>query len=116
MSEHLIINDTFAKVCEIMDKNDRTDIDKLGEIVQEIKNVEIKGIEKYAQQFQAFIKGFPGVEAPYIFAGMKCFLDAALSSPPFTDPKVRQKYDMLLETLEKGTLRVVITQKAKREP
>ena len=131
MSEHLISNDTFGKSREILERLTGKTIDELGSvknvmlshtpdeieaIVREIKYVEIKGVENYARQFQSFVTGFPGREAPYIFAGLKCFLDAALSAPPFTDPDMRQKYDMLLETVEKETLRVVITRKEKREP
>lgn len=129
MSDHLIINDTFGKSRTVLEEMTGQDIEEfesiadviekfgnINEICQKINVTEIKGIEEYARQFQSFVNGFPGTEAPYIFAGMKVFLDAALSAPPFTDPDFRQKYDMLLETLEKGTLRVVITQKAKREP
>lgn len=129
MSDHLIINDTFGKSRAVLEEMTGQDIKEFGsaadviekfgnikEICQKINSTEIKGIEEYARQFQAFVNGFPGTEAPYIFAGMKVFLDAALSAPPFTNPDFRQKYDMLLETLEKNTLRVVITQKVKREP
>lgn len=129
MSEHLIINDTFGKSQAVLEEMTGRDIkefdsvadviEKFGnikEICQKINKTEIKGIEEYARQFQSFVNGFPGREAPYIFAGMKLFLEAALSAPPFTNPDMRQKYDMLLETIEKDTLRVIITQKAKREP
>lgn len=116
MSEHLKSNGTFAKACEILDKNDRIDIDDLGEIVKEIKHVEIKGVENYAQQFQAFLNHFPGVEAPYILAGLKSLHDALLTAEPFVNPRIREKYDKLCDMIEKDTLRVVITQKEKREP
>ena len=129
MSDHLIINDTFGKSRAVLEEMTGRDIEEfdsaadviekfgnIKEICQKINVTEIKGIEEYARQFQSFVNGFPGIEAPYIFAGMKIFLDAVLSAPPFTNPDFRQKYDMLLETIEKDTLRVIITQKAKREP
>lgn len=129
MSDHLIINDTFGKSQAVLEEMTGRDIEEfdsvadviekfgnIKEICQKINETEIKGIEEYARQFQSFVNGFPGREAPYIFAGMKAFLDAVLSAPPFTDPDMRQKYDMLLETLEEHTPRVIITQKAKREP
>ena len=129
MSDHLIINDTFGKSRAVLEEMTGRDIEEfdsaadviekfgnIKEICQKINVTEIKGIEEYARQFQSFVNGFPGIEVPYIFAGMKMFLDAVLSAPPFTNPDIRQKYDMLLETIEKDTLRVIITQKAKREP
>lgn len=99
------------KVLEIIGSEE-----KLNECVDAVWAVECAGVENYAQQIQQFVNGFPGTEAPYIFAGMKVFLDAALSAPPFTNPDFRQKYDMLLETVEKNALRVIITQKVKGEP
>lgn len=129
MSDHLIINDTFGKsraVLEGMTGQDIEEFDSVADVIEKFGNIneicqkinvtEIKGIDEYARQFQSFVKGFPGREAPYIFAGMKVFLDAALSAPPFTNPDFRQKYDMLLETVEKNALRVIITQKVKGEP
>lgn len=134
MSEHLISNDTFGKSREILERLTGKTIDELGSveevtsghmidkleaIVREIKYVEIKGVENYAQQFQEFVNGFRGIEAPYIFAGLKIFLDAALSSPPFTIPeikdKIKDKYEEVLQTVEKNTLRVCFTRKTKRE-
>lgn len=116
MSDHLQSNGTFAKVCDILDKNNSIEIDNLSEIVQELKHTEIKGVENYAQQFQAFLHHFPGVEAPYILAGLKILHDAMLTAEPFVNPRVREKYDKLCGMIEKDTLRVIITQKAKREP
>lgn len=128
MSEHLIINDTFGKSCAVLEELTGQDIEKfdnaedvikkfgnIKEICQKINETEIKGIEEYGQQFQAFVNGYPGKEAPYIFAGMKVFLDAVLSAPPFTDHDFRQKYDMLLETIEKHTLRVMTVKKEPKE-
>lgn len=129
MSDHLIINDTFGKSQAVLEEMTGRDIEEfdsvadviekfgnINEICQKINVTEIKGIEEYGRQFQSFVNSFQGREAPYIFAGMKVFLDAVLSAPPFTDPDMRQKYDMLLETVEKDTLRVIITRKEKREP
>lgn len=129
MSDHLIINDTFGKSRAVLEELTGQNIEEfdsvadiiekfgnINEICQKINETEIKGIEEYGRQFQAFVNSYPGQEAPYIFAGMKVFLDAVLSAPPFTYPDFRQKYDMLLEKIEKDTLRVIITQKAKREP
>lgn len=128
MSDHLIINDTFGKSRTVLEELTGQDIkefdsaadviEKFGnieEICQKINVTEIKGIEEYARQFQTFVNGYPGREAPYIFAGMKCFLDAVLSVPPFNDPDYREKYDMLLETVEKHTQRVVIVEKKERK-
>ena len=129
MSDHLIINDTFGKSQKVLEKMTGQNIEEfdsavdviekfsnIEEICQKINETEIKGIEEYARQFQAFIRGFPGREAPYIFAAMKVFLDAALSAPPFTEPDIRQKYDMLLETIEKDTLRVFISHNVEKKP
>lgn len=129
MSDHLIINDTFGKSQAVLEEMTGQDIEEfdsvadviekfgnIKEICQKINETEIKGVEEYGRQFQAFVNSYPGREAPYIFAGMKVFLDAVLSAPPFTEPDFRQKYDMLLKTVEEHTLRVIITQKAKREP
>lgn len=129
MSDHLIINDTFGKSRAVLEEMTGQDIEEfdsaadvtekfsnIKEIYQKINETEIKGIEEYARQFQAFIRGFPGREAPYIFAGMKVFLDAALSAPPFTDPDFQQKYDMLLETIEENALRVFISHKVEKKP
>lgn len=129
MSDHLIINDTFGKARAVLEEMTGQDIEEfdsaadiiekfgnIKEICQKIRVTEIKGIEEYGRQFQAFVNSYPGTEAPYIFAGMKCFLDAVLSAPPFTDPDFRQKYDMLLETIEKNTLRVFISHKVEKKP
>lgn len=129
MSDHLIINDTFGKARAVLEEMTGQDIEEfdsaadvtekfsnIKEICQKINVTEIKGIEEYGRQFQAFVNCYPGTEAPYIFAGMKVFLDAVLSAPPFTDPDFRQKYDMLLETVEEHSLRVIITRKVKGEP
>lgn len=129
MSDHLIINNTFEKSRAVLEELTGQNIEEMNsaeevcrsfenirEICQKINETEIKGIEEYGRQFQAFVNGYPGQEAPYIFAGMKVLLDAVLSAPPFTELDFRQKYDMLLEKIEKDTLRVIITQKAKREP
>ena len=129
MSNHLIINDTFGKSRAVLEEMTGQDIEEfdsaadviekfgnIKEICQKINVTEIKGIEEYARQFKSFVNGYPGMEAPYIFAGMKVFLDAVLSAPPFTDPDFRQKYDMLLKTVEEHTLRVIIAQKVKGEP
>lgn len=129
MSEHLVFNNTFEKSRAVLEELTGQNIEEMNsaeevcrsfenirEICQKINETEIKGIEEYARQFQAFIRGFPGREASYIFAGMKVFLDAALSAPPFTDPDFRQKYDMLLETIEENTLRVFISHKVEKKP
>ena len=130
MSEHLIINDTFGKSQKVLEKMTGQTIDELesvenvmlshtpaeiGHIVDEINHIEIKGVENYAQQFQEFVKGFPGAEAPFIFAGLKIFLDVALSAPPFTIPDIKNKYEAVLQTVEKNTLRVCFSEPIKRE-
>ena len=127
MSEHLVLNDTSGKsrrLLEIMTGKSVNELgsveklietegpEKVNDLCQKINCVEIKGVEDYARQVQRFVNGFPGYEAPYIFAGLKTFLDAALTAAPFNDPNIRQKYDMLLETIEKNTLRVVFTRKS----
>lgn len=130
MSEHLIINDTFGKSQKVLEKMTGQTIDELesvenvmlsrtpaeiGHIVDEINHIEIKGVENYAQQFQEFVKGFPGAEAPFIFAGLKIFLDIALASAPFNIDEIKEKYKAVLETVETRTLRVNIVNKTMRE-
>lgn len=130
MSEHLIINDTFGKSQKVLEKMTGQTIDELesvenvmlsrtpaeiGHIVDEINHIEIKGVENYAQQFQGFVKGFPGAEAPFIFAGLKIFLDIALASAPFNIDEIKEKYKAVLETVETRTLRVNIVNKTMRE-
>ena len=130
MSEHLIINDTFGKSQKALEKMTGQTIDELesvenvmllhtpaeiGHIVDEINHIEIKGVENYAQQFQEFVKGFPGAEAPFIFAGLKIFLDIALASAPFNIDEITDKYKAVLETVETRTLRVNIVNKTMRE-
>ena len=130
MSEHLIINDTFGKSQKVLEKMAGQTIDELesvenvmllhtpaeiGHIVDEINHIEIKGVENYAQQFQEFVKGFPGAEAPFIFAGLKIFLDIALASAPFNIDEIKEKYKAVLETVETRTLRVNIVNKTMRE-
>ena len=130
MSEHLIINDTFGKSQKALEKMTGQTIDELesvenvmlsrtpaeiGHIDDEINHIEIKGVENYAQQFQEFVKGFPGAEAPFIFAGLKIFLDIALASAPFNIDEIKEKYKAVLETVETRTLRVNIVNKTMRE-
>lgn len=130
MSDHLIINDTFGKSQKVLEKMTGQTIDELesvenvmlshtpaeiGHIVDEINHIEIKGVENYAQQFQEFVKGFPGAEAPFIFAGLKIFLDVALASAPFNINEIKEKYDAVLKTVEMKTLRVNIVNKIRRE-
>lgn len=130
MSEHLIINDTFGKSQKVLEEMTGQTIDELesvenvmlshtpaeiGHIVDEINHIEIKGVENYAQQFQEFVKGFPGAEAPFIFAGLKIYLDVALASAPFNIDGIKDKYEAVLQTVEKNTLRVCFTRKTKRE-
>ena len=130
MSEHLIINDTFGKSQKVLEKMTGQTIDELesvenvmlsytsaeiADIVREVNHVEIKGVENYAQQFQEFVKGFPGAEAPFIFAGLKIFLDIALASAPFNIDEIKEKYETVLETVEMRTLRVNIVNKIRRE-
>ena len=130
MSEHLIINDTFGKSQKVLEKMIGQTIDELesvenvilshtpaeiGHIVDEINHIEIKGVENYAQQFQEFVKGFPGAEAPFIFAGLKIFLDIALASAPFNIDEIKEKYEAVLRVVEMRTLRVNIVNKTRRE-
>ena len=131
MSEHLIINDTFGKSQKVLEKMTGQTIDELesvenvmllhtpaeiGHIVDEINHIEIKGVENYAQQFQEFVKGFPGAEAPFIFAGLNAFLEAALSAPPFNDPEIKQKYDYCRENLKERALAVMFANVPKKKP
>ena len=130
MSEHLKSNDTFGKSREILERLTGKTIDELesvenvmlshtpaeiGHFVDEINHIEIKGVENYAQQFQSFVNGFRGSEAPYIFAGLKTFLDVSLTAAPFNDPDIKNKYEAVLQTVEKNTLRVCISEPIKRE-
>ena len=130
MNEHLISNDTFGKSREILERLTGKTLDELGSvgevmsghkldeieaIVREIKYVEIKGVENYAQQFQSFVNGFRGSEAPYIFAGLKAFLDASLTAAPFNDPDIKEKYEAVVQNVEENTLRVCFSQPIKRE-
>lgn len=130
MSEHLISNDTFGKSREILERLTGKTIDELGSveevtsghtidkleaIVREIKYVEIKGVENYARQFQSFVNGFRGSEAPYIFAGLKTFLDVSLTAAPFNDPDIKEKYKDIVQNIEENTLRVCISEPIKRE-
>lgn len=130
MSEHLIINDTFGKSQKVLEKMTGQTIDELesvenvmlsytsaeiADIVREVNHVEIKGVENYAQQFQEFVKGFPGCEAPFIFAGLKIFLDIALASAPFNIDEIKEKYEAVLKDVEMRTLRVNIVNKTRRE-
>ena len=116
--------DTFGKVKKVVDEliggEVVTDIEQLRKILLrnkkefalKTKMIEIKGVENYAQQFQEFVNGFSSAEAPYIFAGMKCCLDLALSSQSFTDKLTKEKYDSILELLDATTTRVITTIKS----
>lgn len=130
MSEHLIINDTFGKSQKVLEKMTGQTIDELesvenlmssytpaeiGHIVDEVNHIKIKGVENYAQQFQKFVKGFPGAEAPFIFAGLKIFLDVALASAPFNIDEIKEMYEVVLKGVEMRTLRVNIVNKTRRE-
>ena len=130
MSEHLIINDTFGKSKKVLEKmagqalGEIESVENLmlshtpteiADIVREVNHVEIKGVENYAQQFQEFVKGFPGCEAPFIFAGLKIFLDIALASAPFNIDEIKEKYEAVLKVVEMRTLRVNIVNKTRRE-
>ncbi len=89
---------------------------KLNECIDAIWAVECAGAENYAQQIQQFVNGFRSCEAPYIFAGMKVFLDAALSAPPFNDPEIKEKYDYCRKNLKERTLAVMFTNVQKKKP
>ena len=129
MSEHLIINDTFGKSQKVLEKMTGQTIDELesvenvmlsrtpaeiGHIVDEINHIEIKGVENYAQQIQQFVNGFRGCEAPYIFAGLNAFLEAALSAP-FNIDEIKEKYEAVLRVVEMRMLRVNMVNKIRRE-
>lgn len=76
----------------------------------------IFGMENYAQQIQQFVNGFRGCEAPYIFAGMNAFLEAALSAPPFNEPEIKKKYDYCRKNLKERALAVMFANVPKKKP
>ena len=98
------------KVLEIIGSEE-----KLNECLNAVWAVECAGIENYAQQIQQFVNGFRGCEAPFIFAGLKIFLDIALASAPFNIDEIKEKYKAVLETVEMRTLRVNIVNEIRRE-
>ena len=99
------------KVLEIIGSEE-----KLNECLNAVWAVECAGIENYAQQIQQFVNGFRGCEAPYIFAGLNAFLEAALSAPPFNDPEIKKKYDYCRENLKESALAVMFANVPKKKP